>query len=74
MTKSFGALPKTAQAVEKLFGARSLDKAIEVQSEYAKAIYVDYIAQVTKFGELYVNLAKEVFKFEDHVAKPVVRT
>ena len=94
MTKSFGALPKTVQAiatemtdyskrsfenntkaVEKLFGVKSLDKAIEVQSEYAKTIYEDYTAQVTKLGELYVNLAKELFEpFEAHVAKTVVRT
>jgi hypothetical protein len=89
MAKSFGALPKTAQAIaaemadyskrslenstkamEKLFGVKSPDKAIEVQSEYAKTIYEDYTAQVTKLGELYVNLAKEIFKpFEGHVAK-----
>jgi hypothetical protein len=36
------------KAVEKLFGVKSLDKAIEVQSECAKTIYEDYSAQVTK--------------------------
>ena len=36
------------KAMEKLFGVKSLDKAIEVQSEYAKAMYEDYTAQVTK--------------------------
>jgi hypothetical protein len=61
--------------MEKLFRVKSLDKAIEVQSEYAKAIYEDYIAQVTKFGELYGNFAKEAFRpFEDHIAKTVIRT
>jgi hypothetical protein len=41
---------------------KSLDKAIEVQSEYAKAIYEDYTAEVTKLGALYADLAKEVFR------------
>jgi hypothetical protein len=60
----------STKAVERLFGVKSLDKAIEVQSEYAKTIYEDYTAQVTKLGELYVNLAKEIFKpFEGYVVK-----
>ena len=46
---------------EKLLGARSLDKAIEVQTEYAKAAYVDYVTSARKLGELYVNLAQEAF-------------
>jgi hypothetical protein len=49
---------------------KSLDKVIEVQSEYAKAVYEDCTAQATKLGELYVNLAKEAFKaYEGQVAK-----
>ena len=52
----------STKAMEKLFGVKSLDKAIEVQSEYAKAVYEDYTAQVTKLGELYADLAKEAFK------------
>jgi hypothetical protein len=60
----------STKAMEKLFGVKSLDKAIEVQSEYAKAMYEDYAAQVTKFGELYADLAKEAFKpYEGQVAK-----
>jgi hypothetical protein len=58
------------KAMEKLFGVKSLDKAVEVQSEYAKAIYEDCTAQVTKLGELYADLAKEAFKpYQDQVAK-----
>jgi hypothetical protein len=58
------------KAMEKLFGVKSLDKAIEVQSEYAKAMYEDYTAQATKLGELYADLAKEAFKpYASQVAK-----
>ena len=60
----------STKAAEKLFGVKSLDKAIEVQTEYAKAIFEDYTAQVTKVGKLYADFAKEAFKpFETQVAK-----
>ena len=52
----------TAAAWEKLIGAKSLEKAMEVQSEYLKSSYEDFIAQSTKLGELYVDLAKEAYK------------
>ncbi len=48
--------------VEKLLGAKSLDNAIEIQSEYAKSAYEGFVAQATKLGELYTHLAKEAFK------------
>jgi phasin family protein len=49
-------------ALEKLFGAKSLEKAIEVQSEYVKTAYEGFVAQSTKVGELYTDLAKEAYK------------
>jgi len=61
---------ETAAATEKLFGARSLDKAIEVQADYVKTAYEGSVAKATKLGELYANLAKETYKpFEGLVAK-----
>ena len=51
-----------AKAMQNLLAVKSLDKAIEVQSEYAKTAYEDYTAQVTKLGQLYSELAKEAFK------------
>ena len=60
----------SSKAMEKLLGVKSLDKAIEVQGEYAKTFYEDYTAQVTKLGELYADLAKEAFKsYEGQIAK-----
>jgi len=49
-------------ALEKLFGAKTLEKAIEVQSDYAKTAYEGFVAQATKVGELYTDLAKESYK------------
>ena len=57
-------------ALEKLFGVKSLDKAIEVQTEYAKTAYEGLVAEATKIGELYAAFAKESYKpFETIMAK-----
>jgi len=57
-------------ALEKLFGVKSFDKAIEVQGEYARAAYEGFVAKVCKLGELYADLAKETYKpFESLMAK-----
>ncbi len=49
-------------ALEKLFGAKTLEKAIEVQSDYVKTAYEGFVAEATKMGELYTDLAKETYK------------
>jgi phasin family protein len=60
----------SAAAWEKLIGAKSLEKAMEVQSEYLKSSYEDFVAEATKLGELYADLAKEAYKpFEGAIAK-----
>jgi hypothetical protein len=57
-------------ALEKLFGAKSLETAIEVQSNYVKTTYEGFVAEATKLGELYTDLAKETYKpFEGFLAK-----
>jgi hypothetical protein len=57
-------------ALEKLFGVKSFDKAIEVQTEFAKSAYEGFVAEATKIGELYADLAKETYKpFETMMAK-----
>jgi hypothetical protein len=51
-----------AKAMQNLLAVKSLDKAMEVQSEYAKTAYENYTAQITKLGQFYSELAKEAFK------------
>ena len=48
--------------LEKLVGAKTLDKAIEIQTDYVKASYEGFVAQSTKVGEIAANTAKEAFK------------
>ncbi len=49
-------------ALEKMFGVKSFDKAIEVQTEYAKTAYESFMAEASKIGEMYAGLAKETYK------------
>jgi phasin family protein len=60
----------SAAAWEKLLGAKTPEKAMEVQSAYLKSSYEDFVAEATKLGELYVDLAKEAYKpFEGAFSK-----
>ena len=60
----------TKSFVEKLSGVKSLDKAMEVQTEYAKSAYETFVAESQKIAGLYTELAKQTFKpIEGIVAK-----
>jgi hypothetical protein len=52
----------TRSFVEKLSGVKSLDKALEAQSEYAKTSYETFMADAQRIASLYGDLAKQVFK------------
>ncbi len=57
-------------AMEKLFGAKSIEKVIEIQQDYLKSAYEGFVAQTTKMTELYNDFAKEAYKpYEGFVAK-----
>ena len=49
-------------AVEKLLGAKSVETAIQIQTEYAKSAYEGFVAQASKINELIVKLVTEAFK------------
>ncbi len=60
----------TKSFAEKLSGVKSLDKVIEVQTEYAKSAYETFVAESQKIAGLYSHLAKQTFKpLEGMVAK-----
>jgi phasin family protein len=60
----------TKSLVEKLSGVKSLDKALEVQTEYAKSAYETLVAESQKIAGLYTDLAKQTFKpYEGLIAK-----
>jgi phasin family protein len=61
---------ESTAAIEKLFTAKTIEKAIEVQSDFVKSSYEGFVAEATKLGELYADLAKESYKpFESYLTK-----
>jgi phasin family protein len=61
---------QSTAAMEKMFSAKSIEKAIEVQSDFVKSSYEGFVAEATKLGELYADLAKESYKpFESYLTK-----
>lgn len=64
------AFEESTAAMEKLFGAKSVEKAMEIQQEYLKSAYEGFVAQATKVGEMYTDLAKEIYKpYEGYLSK-----
>jgi hypothetical protein len=55
-------LEETRSFVEQLTGARSLDKAIEIQAEFAKHTCETFLADSQRIWQLYSELAKQIFK------------
>ena len=45
-----------------LIGAKSVEQAIEIQSQFAKKAYDSYIAEMSKIGEMYVAMARNAYK------------
>jgi hypothetical protein len=59
-------LAGSAAAWEKLMEAKSLERAVEVQGQYLKSSYEDFVAQTTKVGGLCADLARDACKpFQD---------
>jgi phasin family protein len=56
--------------VEKLSSVKSVEAAFELQTGYVKSAYEGYVAEATKIGEMYADLAKDAYKpYEAPVAK-----
>jgi hypothetical protein len=53
---------KSRALFEKLTGVKKIDEAIQLQSDFAKSAYDDFLAYATKIGETYSSLGKEAFK------------
>jgi Phasin protein len=55
-------LEQTRSFAEKLAGVRSLDKAIEIQTEFARQAYETFVTESQKIRELYSGLARQSFE------------
>src|ERR1700759_5077461 len=60
----------TKSYVEKLSGVKSVEKVLEVQTEFARSAYETFVAESQKIAGLYSDLAKQTFKpYEGLVSK-----
>jgi hypothetical protein len=50
---------RNAATFEKLAGVKSLDQAIQIQSDHLKSAYEGFVAHSTKTRELYTKLAQD---------------
>ncbi len=66
-------LQESRSFAEKLMGARSLDKAIEVQTEFARQALANFVAESQKICELYGKLAAQVFRPWEGLAAKVAQ-
>ena len=60
--------------VEKLMGVRSFDKALEVQTEFARQAYVNFVTDSQRICELSNELARQIFRPWERFAAEVTRT
>jgi hypothetical protein len=50
------------RAFEQLIGAKSVEQAVEIQSQYIKRAYDAYVAQLSKLGGMYAGLVRNTYK------------
>jgi hypothetical protein len=53
---------KSRVLFERLARVKKIDEAIELQSDFAKSAFEDYVAQATRMGQIYTSLATDSFK------------
>jgi phasin family protein len=56
--------------IEKISTVKSVEAAFELQTGFVKSAYEGYVAEATKIGEMYADLAKDTYKpYQAPVAK-----
>ena len=69
------AFEDASRAFEQLVGSKSVEQAVEIQSQYAKKAYDTWVAEATKLSEIYVGMARDAYKpVEQAVAKKAPKT
>lgn len=52
----------TVTHFETLAGVKSFEAAFEVQTNFARSAYENFVSETTKLGEMYADLAKSAYK------------
>jgi hypothetical protein len=62
MEYSKSAFDDAIRTWEQLIGVRSLEQAIQIQSDYAKRVYENHMAEFKKLGEMTVGMVRDASK------------
>ena len=62
MEYSKAAFDDAIRTWEQLIGVRSLEQAIQIQSDYAKRVYENHMAELKKLGEMTVGMVRDASK------------
>ena len=55
-------IAENTETLEQLLSARSVEHALEIQSTAARTAYDSYMAQASKLGNMYAELARDAMK------------
>jgi hypothetical protein len=69
MNYSKEAFDDAVRTWEQLIGVKSLDQAIEIQSQYAKRVYDKHMAELAKLGEMCIGVVRDTSKPVEESAK-----
>ena len=61
---------EATKALEKMTGAKTVEQAIEIQTDFAKTAFESFVAQLNNIGKLYADIGKETYEtFQNNLAK-----
>jgi phasin family protein len=69
MEYSKAAFDDAIRTWEQLIGVRSLEQAIQIQSDYAKRVYENHMAELKKLGEMCVGMVRDASKPVEDVSR-----
>ena len=71
MEYSKAAFDDAIRTWEQLIGVRSLEQAIQIQSDYAKRVYENHMAELKKLGEMTVGMVRDASKPVEDASRKV---
>jgi len=71
MEYSKAAFDDAVRTWEQLIGVRSLEQAIQIQSDYAKRVYENHMAELKKLGEMTVGMVRDASKPVEDASRKV---
>ena len=60
----------TIRTWEQLIGVKSLEQVIEIQSQYAKRLYENHMAEMNKLGEMYARMVRDAAQPIEQASRP----